>query len=496
MSLKDLMRKVISSCTLCFLLCLAPPSYPSNADITLVEAFPNLRFDFPVFLTSSNDGTNRIFVVEQPGVIRVFANDSNVNHAQIFLDILDRVRSGGEMGLLGLAFHPDYGNNGYLYVNYTATTGGHRHTVISRFSVSPGDANKADPNTELILLQFSQPFSNHNGGMLQFGPDGYLYIAVGDGGGAGDPSGNGQDRSTLLGSVLRIDVDNPANGLNYGIPSDNPFVGNTEGFREEIWVYGLRNPWRFSIDPITGQVWAGDVGQNSREEIDLLEGGNNYGWRIMEGKLCFSPSSNCNMTGLTLPIKDYRRDEGQSVTGGYVYRGSRQPSLVGAYIYGDFLTGRIWLLRYENSQITADSLLVPTDNFAISSFGVDENDELYIIDYSHDGAIYRFAADPATGVEERVSPRRFTLYQNYPNPFNPTTTITYELGSRSTVQLTIHNLLGQKIRNLVNADQTSGAFQISWDGTNDLGVPVASGIYWYHLQVGDSRQTRKMILMK
>ncbi len=465
-------------------------------DYTPVEAFPNLRFDNPVFLTHSGDGTNRIFVMELDGIIKVFSNSSSASPAPVFLNIDDRVTSGGEMGLLGLAFHPDYASNGFFYVNYTTEINGPRRTVIARFSVKPGNPNEADPSQELILLEFNQPFANHNGGMLEFGPDGYLYIATGDGGSGGDPQNNGQNRATLLGKILRIDVNHPGVGLNYGIPPDNPFVDNTQGFREEIFAYGLRNPWRFSIDHPSGEIWAGDVGQGAREEIDLIENGKNYGWRIMEGNLCFDPPSNCNRTGLTLPVIDYGRDLGFSVTGGYVYRGLLRPELTGAYVYGDYGSGRIWMLRYENSQVTEQSELVDTD-FSISSFGVDQNNELYIIDYGGNGAIYRFSDSP-TRVGDRSDDllTKFSLQQNYPNPFNPATTIRYRLRDFGRVQLAIFNAFGQKIKTLLDSAQGPGEYQTVWEGDGDQGEPVASGIYWYQLQVGDRLQTRKMILLR
>ncbi len=465
--------------------------------VTLVEAFPNLRFDSPVFLAHSPDGTNRIFVVEQRGAIKVFPNDPGVTAAEIFLDIDARVTSGGEMGLLGLAFHPDFANNGFFYVNYTTTQAGPRRTVITRYSVSANNANAADPNSEFILLEIEQPFSNHNAGMLQFGNDGFLYIAVGDGGSGGDPLNHGQNRGTLLGSILRIDVDNPSGGRNYGIPADNPFVGNNQGFREEIWAYGLRNPWRFSIDPVTNQLWAGDVGQSAREEIDLIERGGNYGWRIMEGTLCFNPSSNCDRTGLTLPIKDYPRSLGQSVTGGYVYRGQARPEFTGAYIYADFITNRVWLLRYENGSVIADSLLLRVDaaNFGIASFGLDEAGELYMVDLLG-GALYRFSSNPATDVAEAPRPVAFELLQNYPNPFNPSTTIRYRLARAAQVELAIFNAAGQRVRTFSTARQPAGEHAIQWDGQNEEGHPTASGVYLYVLRVGDVRQSRKMLFLK
>lgn len=469
-------------------------------DISLVKAFPNLTFAKPVFLTHSNDGTNRIFVVEQTGRIKVFPNDSEVPNAEVFLDIIGRVNvSDYEMGLLGLAFHPDFADSGYFYVNYTAGSDGQRTTIISRFSVDSNTPNQGDPGSELILLEISQPFTNHNGGMIQFGPeDGYLYIGMGDGGSGGDPFNHGQNRKTLLGAILRIDVDNPTGNLNYGIPSDNPFIGNTQGFREEIWAYGLRNPWRFSFDPVTGELWAGDVGQSLWEEIDLIEKGNNYGWNIMEGLHCFEPPSNCVETGLILPIKQYGHDAGNcSITGGYIYRGKLQPELEAAYIYGDFCSGRIWMLRYENRDLLADSLIIQAP-FNISSFGVDQNNQLYILDHNG-GQIYRFSGSPPTDTNDDRDdfvPNKFTLEQNYPNPFNPETVISYRLAAASEIELTIYNALGQRIRTIVHKRQNPGNYQVLWDGQDQANNEVSSGVYLYRLRAGSFVQTHKMLLLR
>jgi glucose/arabinose dehydrogenase len=244
-------------------------------------AFPNLAFDRMVYLTHAGDGTDRLFVLLQPGRIMVFLNDRSVESAMVFLDIRERV---SDQGLLGLAFDPGYATSGHLYVYYTALAP--RRSVISRLSVYPDDPSRADPASEHIILEVPQPYANHNGGMLAFGPDGLLYIGLGDGGSGGDPQGNGQDPGRLLGSILRIDPGSPVDGRSYAIPLDNPFVG-MEGFREEIWAYGLRNPWRFSFDPETGQMWAGDVGQNAYEEVDIILPGKNYGWNVMEGLHCY-----------------------------------------------------------------------------------------------------------------------------------------------------------------------------------------------------------------
>ncbi|MEB2781230.1 PQQ-dependent sugar dehydrogenase [Algoriphagus sp. C2-6-M1] len=359
-------------------------SNPSG-DFRVVEAFPQLSFTRPVDFQHAGDNSNRVFVVEQRGVISVLQNDPGTSDKGEFLDIENRVDdSGNEEGLLGLAFHPDYENNGFFYVNYTASNP--NRTVISRFSVSTSNPNLADPASELVLLEFDQPYSNHNGGQVSFGPDGYLYIAVGDGGSGGDPQGNGQNRNSLLGTILRIDIDQQNRSTNYSIPEDNPFVDNSEGFREEIYAYGLRNPWRFSFDSFNGQLWTGDVGQNKFEEVDIVKKGGNYGWNTMEGFHCFSPAD-CNQEGLELPIWEYDRSQGDiSITGGFVYRGAILEELEGLYIYADYVSGRIWTLDGSDPANPVNTELLNAD-FPISSFGIDQNQELYICGF--DDKIYK-----------------------------------------------------------------------------------------------------------
>jgi len=359
------------------------PTSETPHQYTVKVAFPKVQFKDPVGIYNAGDPSNRLFVVEQAGVIKVFENNESVNAANIFLNISNRVTSGGELGLLGLAFPPKFNESGFFYVYYT--TDNPLRSVISRFSVSQTDKNRADVNSEKVLLQVDQPFPNHNGGQISFGPDGYLYIGLGDGGGTGDPSGNGQNRSTPLGKILRIDVNSASGSLNYSIPRDNPFVGNNQGFREEIYAYGLRNPWRFSFDSGTGRLWVGDVGQDRIEEIDIVRSGGNYGWNIMEGSLCYSPPSGCNQTGLALPIWEYNHAIGYSVTGGFVYRGAAFPELVGAYVYGDYGSGRIWALRYDGMNSTNSELAAT--GVHITSFGFDQKDELYFC--ASDGNIYR-----------------------------------------------------------------------------------------------------------
>ena len=360
-------------------------TYPEGKDVEnllmLEDAFPGISFTKPLDLQNPEDGSGRIFVVEQRGIIYLLSGPG-AQEKEVFLDIRSLVDDGAsEMGLLGLAFHPRFDENGYLYVNYTDS----RSTVIARFTAS---GNRADPGSRKVLLSFTQPFRNHNGGQVAFGPDGYLYIATGDGGSRGDPQGHGQDLRTFHGNILRIDVDREDPGRAYGIPPDNPFAGSREGYLEEIYAYGLRNPWRFSFDPVTGLLWAADVGQNQVEEINIIEKGKNYGWNIMEGSLCYNPPRNCDPTGLELPVYEYRHPLGRSITGGYVYRGRKLPLLEGAYIYADYVSGLIWGLWYREGHEPVNYLLADT-KLPITSFGVDEDGELYLTAF--DGKVYRLS---------------------------------------------------------------------------------------------------------
>jgi glucose/arabinose dehydrogenase len=362
------------------LACNEAPDVPTGIQVERV--FPDLSFQEMTNLVQPDDTSDLIFITEQRGVIYSFSAN-NSQQADVFLDITDRVNRGGnEEGLLGLVFGPDYQENGYFYVYYSAADPS--RSVVSRFSLDEEDTDVADPGSEVIIMEVAQPFSNHNAGQLAFGPDGYLYIGLGDGGSAGDPLGNGQNLVTLLGSILRIDVSGLSAPGDYEIPADNPFVGTT-GARGEIWAFGLRNPWRFSFDSETGLLWAGDVGQSSWEEIDIIAKGANYGWNIMEGSHCYSPATGCDQSGLTLPIVEYDHSQGCSVTGGYVYRGDQTPSLQGYYIYGDYCSGNIWALVYDGSVVTDNVLLVDSD-LSITSFGEDLAGNLYILD--RQGGIY------------------------------------------------------------------------------------------------------------
>ena len=333
----------------------------------------------PVAVTTPGDG--RLYVVEQGGTVRVVQDGTLL--PEPFLDLRDRVRSGGERGLLGLAFAPDYASSGRLYVDYTDRDG---NSVLARFTRARGAA-AVDPASGMTLMRVRQPYANHNGGHLLFGPDGYLYWGLGDGGSGGDPQGNGQNLQTLLGTILRLDVAGDG-----AVPAPgNPFLERADA-RPEVWLYGLRNPWRFSFDAATGDLYIGDVGQNAYEEIDYLpaadQGGQNFGWNVMEGDHCYRPPQGCDASGMTAPIVTYPHDAawGNSVTGGFVYRGTALPDLQGAYLFADFGSGRIWTARRGASGAWQVAKLLETGR-NISSFGEDAAGELLVIDYA--GTLYR-----------------------------------------------------------------------------------------------------------
>jgi glucose/arabinose dehydrogenase len=370
------------SCALLLLQFIVTSSAWAQQPRIALEPFVRGGLERPVYVT--HDGTDRIFIVEQPGRVRLVINGEMLKTP--YLDVARSVADGGECGFLSIAFHPDFATNGYLYANYTARRP-KLMTVISEFRADPR-AQTVDPTTERILLTIDQPYGNHNGGQIKFGPDGMLYIGMGDGGSANDPKNSGQDPASLLGKMLRIDVDqrNP-----YGIPKDNPMV-NQRGVRSEIWAGGLRNPWRFSFDRETGLCYAGDVGQNHWEEISIITKGGNYGWRPREGSHPTPAFRNKEQVqGEYIdPIVEYGRDMGMSVTGGYVYRGDAIPDLVGWYLYADYASGRVWGLRYENGKVLTNVELMK-ENMSMSSFGEDKAGELYLCDHSR-GNVWRFVA--------------------------------------------------------------------------------------------------------
>jgi glucose/arabinose dehydrogenase len=376
-------------------------------DVKTAPAFPNLKWPDsvtgadegltkeprPIVLTGAGDGTNRVFLATQPGTIHVFPNDPNVAEMGSFLDLRERIHyrvpQENEEGFLGLAFHPKFKENGEFFVYYTGAYDNEkdRRSVISRFHVDKKDPNKADPASEEVLLVIPDKYWNHNGGTLVFGPDGYLYIGLGDGGNGGDPDKNGQNLGVLWGKILRIDVDHKDAGLAYAIPKDNPFVGKA-GARGEIWCYGIRNVWRIAFDRQTGDLWAGDVGQDTWEEIDIIRKGGNYGWNLREGTHKFKDGSE-SRDELIEPVLDYHHNVGKSITGGNVYRGKLVPDLAGGYLYADFVSGKIWALWYDHAakRVTANRLITDGGG-AVFSFGEDDAGEAYYM--TQNGGLFHF----------------------------------------------------------------------------------------------------------
>ncbi len=364
------------------------PWAPQAAGAVRLEPLPWV-FAKPLFVTYAPDDPETLFVVEQVGRIRVFRQGKE---EEALLDLRGRVSGGYEQGLLGLAFHPQFQENRYFYVNYTDLAG---TTRVVRYRAEDG-RYVADPQSAQVLLSIPQPAANHNGGMIAFGPDGYLYIATGDGGQAGDPWGNAQNPSTLLGKLLRIDVDG---GTPYAIPPDNPFAGGGDA-RPEIWALGLRNPWRFSFDRLTGDLYIADVGQESWEEVNFeprgSAGGKNYGWNVMEGSHCYPAARACSPEGFALPVAEYVHSgsNGCSITGGYVYRGEAIPSLYGAYLFADYCTGKIWAMWAEGKDQPFQVEELFTSGLQISSFGEDSRGELYVTDI-RGGRVYRLVPGDA-----------------------------------------------------------------------------------------------------
>jgi uncharacterized repeat protein (TIGR03806 family) len=383
-----------------------PPAAPGS--MSLVRIYNTATFTQPTFLTEIPDGSGRLVVLEKGGRMKVFSKNNPSPTPTVMLDLSTRVVTGSEQGLLGVAFDPDFATNGDLYVHYNFNSGDPGTTRIVRFHMPDPSANTISLATEQILLTQSQPESNHKGGMLTFGPDGMLYLGLGDGGGGGDnhgATGNGQNLTTLLGKILRIDVHGtPDAGLNYRIPLDNPFAGTppVPGTRKEIYAYGLRNPYRFSFDRVTGLLFCGDVGQDLWEEVDIITSGGNFGWRIREAMHCYNPSTNCTTAGLIDPIWEYAHNGGRSITGGYVYYGSALPELYGRYLYGDYITGEIWALTYSGGAVQSNTLLVDSSQ-NVSSFGQDLAGEVYVVGYG--GGIYKLqpAAPVTTNFPTRLS---------------------------------------------------------------------------------------------
>ncbi len=373
----------------------------ADLGVSIESAFPNLRIARPIVVTHAGDGSNRIFVASQLGSVHVFDKNSEVEEADVFFDHEEQVTykdKENEEGLLGFAMHPNYKENGEFFLFYTTSDAEHT-SVVSRFRVSKDDPNKADSTYEEELIRIPQPFWNHNGGTLAFGPDGYLYIALGDGGKGGDPLKNGQNLSTLNGSILRIDVDNKDEGKNYSVPKSNPFV-KTKGAKPEIYAYGFRNVWRLSFDRVTGTFYAADVGQKLWEEINIVKRGGNYGWNLREGNHPYVTESGEKGSGpredLIDPIFEYDHETGKSITGGVVYRGLAAPKLNGMYVYADYVSGRIWALEhdYKSGKVIANHEIPNKspagENIPLITFGEDQDGEVYFTTQLRGGEIFKF----------------------------------------------------------------------------------------------------------
>ena len=386
----------------------APEPVDGELDLKIVPAFPKLKWEGwtgideergrqvsmkPIVLTHANDDSNRNFVATQSGVIHVFENDPNVEQTKIFLDLSKQVapwRKGMEEGFLGLTFHPKFKENGFFYVLYN-TTDKPQTEYLSRFKVS-NDPNKADADSEVVLMKIDQPFPNHNGGSILFGDDGYLYLALGDGGGRNDPFHHGQNLKTLMGSILRIDVNKESEGKKYSIPADNPFVGQKDAL-PEIYAYGVRNIWRMAKDRANGKIWIADVGQDLYEEINILEKGGNYGWSVRESAHGFGNQKYASTTKFVEPIWEYDHRVGKSITGGFVYRGTSVPELKGHYLYADYVTGRLWALDFDHEEMKVKkNFRIPSKSRAVISYGEDQNGEVYFFQETVSGKdIYKFS---------------------------------------------------------------------------------------------------------
>ena len=358
--------------------------------LRLTHLNPSAPFSKPVHMTPIPDGSGEVAVVEQSGTVVRFS-PRDPSSRRTLLDLRERVStSGWEEGLLSVAFHPRFSSEKTLFAYYSASSP--RRSVVARFRVGKDGMVERDAKGSArgeVVMEIGQPYGNHNGGQLAFGPDGYLYIGLGDGGSGGDPHGHGQNTTTLLGAILRIDIDRRENGRAYAIPPDNPFAGSRRqgGARPEIFAYGLRNPWRFSFDSKTGRLFAADVGQNAVEEVNIITRGGNYGWNIREGSRCFRPPVGCQQAGLIPPVTEYTHREGRSVTGGFVYRGRALPALQGRYVFGDYVSGTLWSIPADGPGNSRREVLFST-SLAISAFGLDADREMVVLDHSG-GGLYR-----------------------------------------------------------------------------------------------------------
>jgi len=464
----------------------------------------------PIFATGVEYPGNGdlLYIVEQRGVVKVMVNESLQGASFLDIDsLIPNISGNDERGLLGFALHPDFVNNGEFFVHYSNSAS---NTVIARYTLDSGNPLDADESSAEIIYTENQPFSNHNGGSIEFSPiDGYLYIGLGDGGSGGDPGNRAQNGSVNLGKILRIDVDGSSP---YEIPASNPFVGSGDGFNDEIWTWGWRNPWRFSFDRLTGDMYVADVGQNAWEEVDFEAagdaGGKNYGWRRMEGLHCFIPNNNCNDGSLTLPILEYPHNSGGgfSISGGYVYRGNAIPSLYGEYFYADFVIPNIWSLTHDGnggSVVITDreSQLSPsTDGHTvnqIASFGEDANGELLIVDRggATSGQLFKLIPETADTAQNEIEPLGgLTLALGSQNPFSSDYPIQFQVVLEREAALTVDVLdtNGRKIRTIATGTEAAGVYTYSWDGKADDGQTSPSGVYFLRAVSENQRSTKKV----
>jgi glucose/arabinose dehydrogenase len=456
--------------------------------------------NMPVYVTAPQ-GDGRLFILEQRGVIKIVKDGTLL--AQPFLDITALVKDPtaySEQGLLGLAFDPDFTTNRFFYVHYTDNSG---NTMIERYEVDSGNPDIADAGSGTTVLTQTQPYANHNGGTIGFGPDGYLYFGFGDGGSGGDPGNRAQDPTTLLGKMIRIDV----TPLPYTIPPDNPYAGSGT-VQNEIWARGVRNPYRWSFDRDTGDLWIADVGQSAWEEIDFQPagdpGGENYGWRLMEGFHCYNPPTDCGADTLDLPIHEYGHVEGNcSITGGSVYRGAAIPELQGYYIFGDYCSNRIWALRYDGATVTdfleLTDLLNPGGIISgLSDVGQDGHGELYLVDRAGttDGEVYRIIADPSGVDPEGEETGELRLGPPTPNPFSSRTKFELTMGAAEPVSVQVFDASGRLVRTVIRGPLPPGSHYVYWDGRDDGGGSLSSGVYFARAASRGHTVTEKVNLVR
>lgn len=464
-----------------FALLALPLAAPASAQYQLVDAFPSITFVTPLDIAHAGD--SRLFVVEKDGRIHVI--DSGTKH--LFLDISLQVTSIGEAGLLAMTFPPEGASAGHFYVFYV--TDNPTRSIVSRFAVSVADSNAADPVSEEIVLSVDQPAFFHNGGTLAFGPrPGELHVSIGE---WTDPA-RAQDLTCLGGSILRIDVRSSDPGLNYFIPRDNPFYGNSSGYREEILAFGFRNPWRMSFDPVRGTLWVGDVGLDTREEVDRVFAGRNYGWPQMEGTVCPAP---CDTSGddLVLPVHEYDHTLGNAVIGGHVYRGSDLWQLIGHYVFTDYTGGRFWSFDVDASE-PGPMTEILSGAPVLLTLGTDAAGEIYA--GGGDGLIYRLEST-VTAVGPDRAPAFASLGAPYPNPFTLSSAIPFTLSSGAHVSVTVHDVRGHHIRTLETGRWGAGAHTTRWDGDDSRGNDASSGVYFVSLHANGALVGRtRMVLVR